>query len=237
MRSLLPTLRKFFSSRRLSEDADPVSRRQLSQRRQLRGRRIKAILAGGLVFGVGAVGTVAAWTDSETADGSFNAGTFDIELSIDGQWTSTNEMTFDTAPMFPGSKVYAPVFVRTSPDTTIGGDLTVKGNGIGSPNAMANALVYRAVTRTITPEEVEGFTCASGSFSASATYAFGGASGAVGLKFPITSANEPTLEAVGGSVQAYCFEVSLPNDASSDAQGLSASHTWTFDAESVTPEN
>lgn len=237
MRSLLPTLRKFFSSRRLSEDAGPVSRRQLSQRRQLRGRRIKAILAGGLVFGVGAVGTVAAWTDSETADGSFNAGTFDIELSINGEWTSTNEMTFDTAPMFPGSKVYAPVFVRTSPDTTIGGDLTVKGNGIGSPNAMANALVYRAVTRTITPEEVEGFTCASGSFSASATYAFGGASGAVGLKFPITSANEPTLEAVGGSVQAYCFEVSLPNDASSDAQGLSASHTWTFDAESVTPEN
>ena len=237
MRSLLPTLRKFFSSRRLSEDAGPVSRRQLSQRRQLRGRRIKAILAGGLVFGVGAVGTVAAWTDSETADGSFNAGTFDIELSINGEWTSTNEMTFDTAPMFPGSKVYAPVFVRTSPDTTIGGDLTVKGNGIGSPNAMANALVYRAVTRTITPEEVEGFTCASGSFSASATYAFGGASGAVGLKFPITSANEPTLEAVGGSVQAYCFEVSLPNDASSDAQGLSASHTWTFDAESVTPDN
>ena len=237
MRSLLPTLRKFFSSRRLSEDAGPVSRRQLSQRRQLRGRRIKAILAGGLVFGVGAVGTVAAWTDSETADGSFNAGTFDIELSINGEWTSTNEMTFDTAPMFPGSKVYAPVFVRTSPDTTIGGDLTVKGNGIGSPNAMANALVYRAVTRTITPEEVEGFTCASGSFSASATYAFGGASGAVGLKFPITSANEPTLEAVGGSVQAYCFEVSLPNDASSDAQGLSASHTWTFDAESVTTEN
>ena len=237
MRSLLPTLRKFFSSRRLSEDAGPVSRRQLSQRRQLRGRRIKAILAGGLVFGVGAVGTVAAWTDSETADGSFNAGTFDIELSINGEWTSTNEMTFDTAPMFPGSKVYAPVFVRTSPDTTIGGDLTVKGNGIGSPNAMANALVYRAVTRTITPEEVEGFTCASGSFSASATYAFGGASGTVGLKFPITSANEPTLEAVGGSVQAYCFEVSLPNDASSDAQGLSASHTWTFDAESVTTEN
>lgn len=237
MRSLLPTLRKFFSSRRVSEDAGPVSRRQLRQRRQLRGRRIKALLAGGLVFGVGATATVAAWTDSETADGSFNAGTFDIELSIDGEWTSTNEMTFDTAPMFPGSKVYAPVFVRTSPDTTIGGDLTVKGNGIGSPNAMANALVYRAVTRTLTPEAVGGFTCGAGDFTASATYAFGGASGTVGLKSPITSGNEPTLEAVGGSIQAYCFEVSLPSDASSDAQGLAASHTWTFDAESVAPEN
>lgn len=238
MRFHLSTLRRLFSAGRVSDDARPAGRRQIRQRRAaLRNRRIKALLAGGLVFGVGATATVAAWTDSETADGSFNAGTFDIELSIDGQWTSTNEMTFDTAPMFPGSKVYAPVFVRTSPDTTIGGDLTVKGNGIGSPNAMGNALVYRAVTRTLTPEEVGGFTCGAGSFTASATYAFGGASGTVGLKSPITSANEPTLEAVGGSVQAYCFEVSLPNDASSDAQGLSASHTWTFDAESVTPEN
>lgn len=238
MRSLLSALLKLFSSGRATDDGRPTSRRQLRARRsRLRSRRIKALLAGGLVFGIGVAGTVAAWTDSETADGSFEAGTFNIELAIDGRWTSTNEMTFDTAPMFPGSKVYAPVFVRTSPDTTIGGDLTVKGNGIGSPNAMGNALVYRAVTQEITGSEVDGYACGEGSFTASATYAFGGASGRVGLKTPATSTNEPTLEAAGASVQAYCFEVSLPSDASSDAQGLSAEHTWTFDAESVTPEN
>ena len=132
------SLRRLFSTGRAPDDARPVSRRQMRQRQQMRGRRIKAILAGGLVFGVGATATVAAWTDSETADGSFKAGTFNIELSINDQWTSDNEMTFDSAPMFPGSKVYAPVFVRTSPSTSIDGDLTVKGNGIGSPNAMAH---------------------------------------------------------------------------------------------------
>lgn len=238
MRSLLPTLRNLFSSGRASDDGRLTSRRQLRARRsRLRTRRIKALLAGGLVFGIGAAGTVAAWTDSETADGSFEAGTFNIELAIDGRWTSTNEMTFASAPMFPGSKVYAPVFVRTSPDTTIGGDLTVKGNGIGSPNAMGNALVYRAVTQEITSGEVDGYACGEGSFTASAIYAFGGASGTVGLKSPITSSNEPVLRAVGGSVRAYCFEVSLPSGASTNAQGQSATHTWTFDAESVTPEN
>ncbi|WP_166969997.1 SipW-dependent-type signal peptide-containing protein [Brevibacterium atlanticum] len=209
----------------------------MRQRRRLRNQRIKAILAGGLVFGVGSAATVAAWTDSENTEGSFAAGTFDIELSIDSQWTSTNEMTFDAAPMFPGSKVYAPVFVRTSPDTTIGGALTVKGNGIGSPNAMANALVYRAVTQEITSGEVGGYACDEGRFTGSAAYAFGGASSTVGLKSPITSPNEPTLDSVGGSIQAYCFEVSLPSDASTNAQGQSATHTWTFEAESVSPEN
>lgn len=209
----------------------------MRQRRRLRSRRIKAILAGGLVFGVGTTATVAAWTDTEEASSSFKAGTFNIELSIDGQWTSTNQMTFDSAPMFPGSKVYAPVFVRTSPDTTIGGALTVKGKGIGSPNAMANALVYRAVTQKITSDEVDEFDCVAGSFTGSATYAFGGASSTVGLNSPITSPNEPTLDSAGGSIQAYCFEVSLPSNASTNAQGQPATHTWTFEADSVTPES
>lgn len=203
----------------------------------MRGRRIKAILAGGLVFGVGATATVAAWTDSETADGSFKAGTFNIELSINDQWTSDNEMTFDSAPMFPGSKVYAPVFVRTSPSTSIDGDLTVKGNGIGSPNAMEGALRYRAVTQKISADDIPDFTCVSGSFTGSSAYAFGGASSTVGMQTSVTSANEPTLESAGASVQAYCFEVSLPSDASTNAQGLSAKHTWTFDAVSVALEN
>ena len=132
--------------------------------------------------------------------------------------------------MFPGSKVTL-LFVRTSPDDHRG-DLTVRAmeSGLRTPWRMR----WPGRDPTITPRK--GGSRAPPGFGASATYA-GGASGAVGLKFPITSANEPTLEAVGGSVQAYCFEVSLPNDASSDAQGLSASHTWTFDAESVTPEN
>ena len=40
---------------------------------------IRAILAGGIVLGVGAAVTLAAWNASEFATGTFQAGTFTIE--------------------------------------------------------------------------------------------------------------------------------------------------------------
>ncbi|XSS44541.1 SipW-dependent-type signal peptide-containing protein [Propionibacteriaceae bacterium Y1685] len=39
-------------------------------------RKFRAALAGGLVLGIGAVVTLAAWTDDENAAGQFSAGTF-----------------------------------------------------------------------------------------------------------------------------------------------------------------
>ncbi len=209
------------------------------RRAHLRRRRIKAVLAGGLVFGIGAVGTVAAWTDTETADGSFTAGTFTIELSTNGtDWENTREMTFDSSPMFPGSTVFAPVFVKANADTSIDGELTVTGNGIdGTPNAMEGALRYRAVGQSISADDISGYTCAADRFNGSPEFVFGGATSTVELSAPTTAESTQNLEAAGGSIEAYCFEVSLPNDAPSEAQDQTVEHTWTFDAESVTPEN
>ena len=42
-------------------------------------RRVKAVLAGGMVLGIGAAITLAAWNDSEFATGTFSAGHFGIE--------------------------------------------------------------------------------------------------------------------------------------------------------------
>lgn len=232
MRSLLPTLRKFFSSRRVSEDAGPVSRRQLRQRRQLRGRRIKAILAGGLVFGVGATATLAAWTDSEEASGSFEAGRFNIELRAGGEWNGTNEMTFNAGNMFPGQKVYAPVSVRTTSNTSIDGKLTVSARGISNPNSFASALTYRAVARS-----TSGVACNAGNFPGPGAFVFGSAAAAIPLSSTTTADSTQTLKAASASVQDYCFEVTLASNAPSSAQGLQAGHTWTFTAESTAPGN
>ena len=49
-----------------------------------RRRKISAILAAGMVLGVGTTATLAAWNDSEYAQGSFAAGTFNLEGSTDG---------------------------------------------------------------------------------------------------------------------------------------------------------
>lgn len=203
----------------------------MRQLRQMRGRRIKAILAGGLVFGVGATATVAAWTDSEEASGSFEAGRFNIELRAGGEWNGTNEMTFNAGNMYPGQKVYAPVSVRTTSNTSIDGKLTVSAGGISSPNAFASALTYRAVARS-----TSGVACDSKNFPGPGTFIVGG-SGGVPLSSELTAGSSQTLKAASASVQDYCFEVTLASNAPSSAQGLKASHTWTFSAESTAPGN
>ena len=63
---------------------DPDRTDPTGPRKGLRGRKIRAVLAAGLVLGIGAVVTLAAWNDSEYATGTFAAGTFNLEGSTDG---------------------------------------------------------------------------------------------------------------------------------------------------------
>ena len=53
------------------------------------GRKIAAVLAGGLVLGVGIMATLGSWNDSEFASASFTAGTFIFEGGADQATTST----------------------------------------------------------------------------------------------------------------------------------------------------
>ena len=214
-------------------DGRRLKREREQKRRRLRNRRIKAILAGGLVFGIGAAATLAAWTDTEEASGSFKAGTFNIDLSVNGSnWNNTSTMTFNATGMYPGSKVYAPVFIRTTPDTTIDGDLKVSSGGTGSTSGIAGALVYRAVTTSYT---TGGFTCDASTFASGANYVYGGASATTPLSGSAGGAVSQSVSKTAGSIAAYCFEVTLPTSTPSSAQGTSASNTWTFTATNKTP--
>lgn len=223
------SLRGLFSTGRAAEDARPLSRRQLRQRRQMRSRRIKAILAGGLVFSVGATATLATWTDSEEASGSFEAGQFNIELSSDGQWAGTNTMTFNADNMYPGQTVYAPVSVRTTSSTSFDGKLTVSAEGISGTNPFAAALSYRAVARS-----ESGLDCNADSFPGPGEFIFDSSDG-IPLSSTLTADSTQSLESAAASVQDYCFEVTLANGAPDSAQGQSVTHTWTFAAESTPP--
>lgn len=203
-------------------------------RRQMRNRRIKAVLAGGLVFGIGSAATLAAWTDTEEASGSFKAGTFNIERAVNGSWSSSPKMTFDASGMYPGSKVYAPVFVRTTPNTTMAGDLVVSSAGATvDAGGIAESLEYRAVTSSLAPGDESSFTCNENSFSGSSTYVYGGASTTVPLASDANGDGKQAIKPNAGDVRAYCFEVTLRTDTPSTAQGSSAANTWTFGAESI----
>ncbi|GAA1869840.1 SipW-dependent-type signal peptide-containing protein [Brevibacterium marinum] len=227
------TLRGPNPRQRVSVEARWRGRRQ---NRVLRNRRIKAVLAGGLVYGIGSAATLASWTDTEEASGSFEAGTFNIELAVDGSWSSTSEMTFDASGMYPGSKVYAPVFVRTTPDTTMNGELAVSSAGAsGSADGIAGSLEYRAVTESIAPgqEAAFGNGCTASAFDGSSPFIFGGASSVEPLLTAAAGEDTQELGKDSGSIAAYCFEVTLPTSTPNAAQGTSASNIWTFDAESV----
>lgn len=109
-----------------------------------RSYKVRALLAGGLVFGIGAASTLAAWNDNEYAKGGpFTAGTFAIEGSATGEVGSyaghkssaTSESLTFSAPinnLSPGSVVYADFWVRLTADATVNGELElidVDGSG------------------------------------------------------------------------------------------------------------
>lgn len=95
--------------------------------RRIRRRRIRAILAGGLVLGVGAAITLAAWNDSEFATGTFTSGSFNLQGSTDGTTFTDHassgaaaSATFSTGfnSLSPGDTVAAPFVLRLDSTTT-----------------------------------------------------------------------------------------------------------------------
>lgn len=98
-----------------------------------RRRKVLAILAGGVVVGIGAAYTLANWNDSEFAGGTFSTGTFNLEGSLDDATYADHatadaaaqldavEFVSETSNMSPGETAYDSFFVRLDEDTTVGG--------------------------------------------------------------------------------------------------------------------
>ncbi|MFF5792306.1 hypothetical protein ACFY5D_09675 [Paeniglutamicibacter sp. NPDC012692] len=97
-------------------------------------RKVRAVMAGGLVLGVGAVLTLAAWNSSDFAAGVFGTGAFVLEGSTNGtdfahhEEASPAALTFGltAANLSPGESVSAPFAVHLDGTTTY--DATVAMN-------------------------------------------------------------------------------------------------------------
>lgn len=213
-----------------SEPRDPSPRPSTRSRRWT---QLRAVLAGGLTFGIGASATVSAWTDTESATGEFQAGEFMIEANVDGSWNSTRQMTFDASAMLPGAVTHAPVRLRTTPDTTVAGDLSVHGAPDSGNGAIIDSLEYRAVLQPVPAGSTQGPACAAEAFTASAQYVFGSSGAWQPMATVASAAGTQRVAAAQGDTLQYCFEVRLRDDAPNDAQGTRAAFTWTWDATSV----
>lgn len=175
-------------------------------------KKAKAILAGGLVLGVGAAVTLASWTDEQWANASFSSGEFVLESSTDGvnfESHAKNDAVLDfdndiAKNLAPGQEIIAPFALRLSADT--GHDARVTMNG-PSRGDYIEGLDYGIAKADANGE------CHSG------------------LDFQSASAAFYNLEAgsgdAAGEAEVLCFHVSASENL---AMKQTANPTWTFTA-------
>lgn len=195
------------------------TRRGMREGKRLLSRRIRAVLAGGLVFGVGATMTLAAWNDSEYGNATFTAGRFDIVGATDGATFSSHPVGTPAALSFsapfsamaPGNTTYALFSVRTA-NPSVAGTLQLSvtstaGTGLGT------YLRY-------------GVRAIAGTACNSTTYTTGTAVVPDNSLLSVGGTGTQAVAANGGTTVNYCFAVTLPAATDNGAQGLTAIQTW-----------
>lgn len=174
------------------------------------GTKAKAILAGGLVLGVGAAITLAAWTDQEWAIGNFSTGEFGIEGSTDGTTFASHPDVGSAAPLSfsvgttdltPGDVVFAGFAVQLERTSTRQASVVID-------QVDTDAIDGTSADYVLT----DAMACDAGAFTAG------------------TDAATFSLDALT-KVQYVCFKVTAGTQAML-AKGETGSFAWEFVADS-----
>lgn len=173
-----------------------------------RGMQVKALLSLGLLAGVGAVSTLAAWTGGATATSEIGAGTVAIGVGASGETASTSySLPITGTDWYPGLSRATMVTVKNTGSL----DAPYWLSGDSGAEALGTALLIKITSGPM----VNDATCngdvvlqkaAGSSFSAPST---------------------PKQLLAEGTVN-LCIEYSLPTDAHSSLQGKSATIKLTF---------
>ena len=200
-------------------------------RKRRRSRMIRAILAGGLVLGVGAAVTLAAWNDSEFVTGTFTAGTFNMQGSTTDGTTFTDHpvgtpgtLTFTVAPLLlsPGDTVYAPFALRLAANTTNNANVVI--NAAPVTTGVVTNLTYEVVRTT-------AFTCGSGTVDSTGTSLITAGTAVTAVAGPNTFVlNKGAPVTSVGATQFLCFKVTA---GAGLTQGQTGTVTWQFTASSI----
>lgn len=194
--------------------ADPGPSRPARARRSVGRRRdqVRVLLAACGVLGIGAVGTLAAWTDQSTAtSGTFTAGRIDIKLGATPVDNNPPAFTtaFTLANMKPGDTKDTTLQVNNSGTVaftyTLSGTATNNGAGTDQLGSAMTIQVYAGSTCTGTP------------LNSPAKFTFSATS-----PRPLT----------GGANETLCFRATLPTTADTALQGQTTTGTFTFVATS-----
>jgi predicted ribosomally synthesized peptide with SipW-like signal peptide len=220
--------------------------RAVSASKSKRSGKVRAILASGLVLGVGAAFTLAAWTDNEWVFGGAGPGgtpgtkTYAMQQNTvanfpEADWTDEPEanggrldFTVDAAHLLPGDTVYAAFQLRAKPGSetltaTLAEAIQATNPAVGNSNSTAlyNALRYRAWIG------LDAADCSALGDKSDGTVLV-----AADSTLSTTSNVPLTLSAgTGGAAGApvnLCFAMTLPADAPATLQGKNVVPLWRF---------
>ena len=124
----------------------------------VRRRRVLAVLAAGLVLGVGATVTLAAWNDAEVATGSFAASVFVTEAKkasdpdVGGSWKQSSvadpvALDFNATGLYPDAYATAGIDVRSTSSTDIAGTALLSAVS-STGTTLTDQLEYRVVVQS-----------------------------------------------------------------------------------------
>lgn len=188
-------------------------------RRLSRSGRIRAVLALGAVVGLGTVATLAAWSDTGAATGSFSTGSLDLKLQGQDGTVAVTSLTMTNA--IPGTVVYANLPVSNAGTVGFTYGFTVastNGNDATPLNANLNwGIVSNGASASCTQ----------------ATYTAAAAIPGTNISPTTTLSAAPAVSGralAAGATENLCFRVELPNAAPTGVQGRSTVATVSFTA-------
>lgn len=203
---------------------------QTAAQKQNRRKKARAVMASGLVLGVGAAVTLAAWSDSVWGVSEF--GTGDSAFNIQGHFNATEgwdefinqdeagTMEFGPAStaLVPGVPVFQLVGLHEA-EGDLGADITITQQALDS-NALTDKVAV-SIADLGTGETVPTSCVAGGT--------------ATGFDSAGTLA-DPTVQETrvnAGGYQWLCIRAELDGNAGLDSAGIDAESVyWTFDATS-----
>ncbi|NKW17154.1 hypothetical protein GS940_02710 [Rhodococcus hoagii] len=183
----------------------------------LTGRRTRAVASLGIVLGLGAIGTLAAWSDTATAtSGVFSTGSINLKLNgDDGNPTAYSFATLTKTNMLPNASVAATLPVQNT--GTVPFSYAMYAAATSSPLAP-----YLKVT--VSTGTSNGTVCSGGE--------------AIATSVPLVSGGTANLVSTartvgGGASETLCFQVALDSAAPTAVQGLTLNTSFNFSATTV----
>jgi predicted ribosomally synthesized peptide with SipW-like signal peptide len=196
-------------------------------------RKVRVVLALGIILGLGVTATLAAYTSSVFGEAEFQTGTFNTQGKFrDGQWadfdkgiSGVGDFAFELNPlqMMPGDTVYAPVAIRVDPDRA-SYDAAVTLNGATSTTPTSP--LYLALTYSV--NNATPANCNATGWGAGSPYPGWPTNAAL----PTGSTQPVTVPKGNTNGLDFCFALTLPSDfAVQNAQ--SGTLEWEFASTSI----